>query len=95
MAKPPSATPVRWALQDARNRLSEVVDAALRGYPQILTRRGIDTAVILAHEEYARLIAARDETREPLAAYLMNGPTVGPDQSGLFERIELKPRSLA
>jgi prevent-host-death family protein len=37
----------RWALQDAKNRFSEVVDAALEGQPQIVTRRGVEAAVII------------------------------------------------
>jgi antitoxin Phd len=29
-----------WSLQDAKNRFSAVVDAAARGEPQMVTRRG-------------------------------------------------------
>ena len=36
-----------WALQDAKNRLSEVVERALHDGPQTITRRGKDTAVLL------------------------------------------------
>ena len=31
---------VDWQLQDAKNRFSAVVDAALTGHPQRVTRRG-------------------------------------------------------
>ena len=31
---------VSWTLQDAKNRLSAVVNAALEGAPQTVTRRG-------------------------------------------------------
>lgn len=93
MAKRRSTVPARWALQDAKNRLSEVVDAALRGQPQIVTRRGVETAVILSHDEYARLRGDRNKTTQSFAAYLVNGPTVESDDSELFERIQLKPRS--
>jgi len=92
VAKRRSAVPARWALQDAKNRLSEVVDAALQGQPQIVTRRGVETAVILSHDEYARLSGDRNKTRQSFAAYLANGPAVDSNESELFGRIQLKPR---
>ena len=44
-----------WQLQDAKNRFSAVVDAALAGEPQRVTRRGKPAVVVLAEEEYERL----------------------------------------
>ncbi len=44
-----------WPLQDAKNKFSEVVNNALRRGPQIITRRGVQTAVVLSYEEYQRL----------------------------------------
>jgi prevent-host-death family protein len=44
-----------WQLQEAKNRLSELVDAAVRSGPQIITRRGIPTAVVLSMEEYRKV----------------------------------------
>ena len=44
-----------WPLQDARNRLGAVVDAAIAGAPQRVTRRGKPAVVVLAVEEYERL----------------------------------------
>lgn len=44
-----------WKLQDAKNRFSEVVNEALRGGPQVVTRRGKETAVVLSVEDYRRL----------------------------------------
>ena len=37
----------QWALQDAKNRFSALVDAALRGEPQTVTRRGAPAVVVL------------------------------------------------
>ena len=45
----------RWTLRDAKNRFSAVVEAARRGEPQLVTRRGAPAVVGLAAEEYARL----------------------------------------
>lgn len=44
-----------WPLQDAKNRFSAVVDAALAGAPQQVTRRGKPVVVVLAVDEYERL----------------------------------------
>ena len=44
-----------WQLQDARNRFSAVVDAALAGEPQQVTRGGKPVVVVLAVAEYDRL----------------------------------------
>ena len=44
-----------WRLQDAKARFSAVVDAALNGEAQLVTRRGKDAVVVLAASEYERL----------------------------------------
>jgi len=44
-----------WTLQDAKNRFSAVVDAALAGTPQLVTRRGKPVTVVLAASDYERL----------------------------------------
>jgi len=44
-----------WQLQHAKNRLSEVVDQALTQGPQVITRRGAETVVVLAVEDYRRM----------------------------------------
>ena len=50
----------RWQLQEAKNRFSELVDRALAEGPQVVTRRGTETVVILSVREYEKL-ARRDE----------------------------------
>ena len=37
-----------WPLQEARNRFSAVVDAAVAGEPQRVTRRGKPAVVVLS-----------------------------------------------
>jgi prevent-host-death family protein len=41
-----------WQLQEARNRFSEVVNEALHQGPQVITRRGAETAVVLSIQDY-------------------------------------------
>ena len=44
-----------WQLQEAKNKLSEVVDAAVNKGPQIITRRGVETAVVISADDYRKL----------------------------------------
>jgi antitoxin Phd len=44
-----------WQIQEAKNKLSEVVEGALEEGPQILTRRGVEVAVVLSFSEYQEM----------------------------------------
>jgi antitoxin Phd len=44
-----------WQLQEAKARFSEFLDAALKKGPQVVTRRGIEEAVLVPIEEWRRL----------------------------------------
>ena len=56
--------PQTWQLQEAKNKLSQVVDEAQRSGPQLITRRGVKAAVILSFEDYRRLTASRKKLSE-------------------------------
>ena len=47
-----------WPVQDAKARFSELLDASVEKGPQIVTRRGVETAVLVPIEEWRRLHAA-------------------------------------
>ena len=64
-----------WALQDAKNRFSEVINHALQEGPQIVTRRGDETAVLLSMRDY-RELAAPDGN---LVDFFRSSPLVGVD----------------
>ena len=63
-----------WTLQDAKNRFSAVVDAALAGAPQEVSRRGKPAVVVLSCETYHRLLDRAQAPRESFAAHLMAFP---------------------
>jgi antitoxin Phd len=44
-----------WQVQDAKARFSEFLDTAINNGPQIVTRRGVETAVLVRIEEWNRL----------------------------------------
>ena len=42
-------------MQDAKSRFSELLDTTLAEGPQIVTKRGVETAVLLPMEQWRRL----------------------------------------
>ena len=44
-----------WPVQDAKSRFSELLDTALAEGPQIVTKRGVETAVIVPIEHWRKL----------------------------------------
>jgi antitoxin Phd len=77
-----------WTLQDAKNRFSAVVEAALAGRPQEVTRRGRPAVVVLAAEEYQRLVQVASGQRESFADHLLHFP------GGEVDRLQAKPRDV-
>ena len=77
-----------WTLQDAKNRFSAVVEAALAGRPQEVTRRGRPAVVVLAAEEYHRLVSEAAEHRESFADHLLHFP------GGEVDRLTARPRDV-
>lgn len=55
-----------WQLQDAKARFSEFLDAAIKKGPQVVTRRGVETAVLVPIEEWNRLQKAARPTLKDL-----------------------------
>jgi prevent-host-death family protein len=47
--------PKVWPVQDAKARFSEMLEASVREGPQIVTKRGVETAVLVPIEEWRRL----------------------------------------
>ena len=81
-----------WSLQDAKNRFSAVVNAALDGAPQTVTRRGTPAVVVLAVEDYQRLCQAEKANAPTFIEHLLAIPTGGPDD--VFDRPPLKLRDI-
>lgn len=47
-----------WAVQDAKARFSELLDACMTEGPQLVTKRGAEAAVLVPVEEWRRLKAS-------------------------------------
>ncbi len=79
-----------WQLQEAKNQFSAVVEAALAGEPQRVTRRGKPAVVVLADEEYERLRHLEKAKAPTFAEHLL----AMPQDDGEFERLQVKPRDV-
>lgn len=62
-----------WQLQEAKAKLSKVIDLAETNGPQTITRRGVETAVVVRIDEWRRLQASATPTRT-LLEVLQSGP---------------------
>jgi antitoxin Phd len=60
-----------WQLHDAKSRFSEFLNAALEEGPQVVTRRGVETAVLVPIEEWRRL---QNASRPSIKELLLSGP---------------------
>lgn len=44
----------RWQLQEAKNKLSQVIDLAIKESPQLITKNGKEAVYIVSVEEYKK-----------------------------------------
>lgn len=58
---------------DAKNKLSELIAAAGSGEPQVITKNGVATAVLISYEDYKKLTARK----ESLVDFLLHSPLRG------------------
>ena len=62
-----------WQLQEAKNRLSQVVESARQDGPQTITLRGKPAAVVVSFEEFRQLI----QQRTTLSQFFRQSPLHG------------------
>ncbi len=63
-----------WPLQDAKNKFSAVVDAALIGPPQVVTRHGKPVVAVISCAELARLQEIEAQSRPTFIERLLAMP---------------------
>jgi prevent-host-death family protein len=64
---------IRWQLQDAKNRLSELVRKAREEGPQVITLRGRDAVVVVSAREFGKL----SRPRGSLVDFFRKSPLAG------------------
>ena len=64
-----------WQVQEAKNKFSRVINNAINSGPQIITRRGVEVAIVLSYAEYKRMVASRQR----LSEFFRESPLAGMD----------------
>lgn len=59
-----------WQIQEAKNKLSELIDRAISEGPQVITRHGVEVAVVMPFAGYIKLT----ERKQPLGDFFMASP---------------------
>lgn len=75
-----------WPVQDAKARFSELLDACVSDGPQLVTRRGAETAVLVPIAEWRRMsTSSRPTLKDLLLSDEARGDLVAPKR-GLARR---------
>ncbi len=64
-----------WQIQDAKNKLSEVITRALTQGPQVITKHGEKTVVVVSYVEYEKLRKSQGK----LSEFFRQSPLAGSD----------------
>jgi antitoxin Phd len=59
-----------WQIQEAKNKLSELIDRAMAEGPQVITRHGVEVVVVMPFKGYKKLT----ERKQRLGDFLMSSP---------------------
>jgi antitoxin Phd len=60
----------KWQLYEAKNKLSNIIDNAMHGKPQCITKRGDDAVMVIGMKDYQEL-----QNRKPaFNEFLLGGP---------------------
>ncbi len=78
-----------WQIQDAKNKLSELIAQALKNGPQLITRRGEKTVVVMAFSEYEKLRKSQGKLSEFFRASPLAGLDLERDKSMPLDGMEL------
>ena len=82
-----------WTLHDAKNKFSAVVDAALAGVPQSISRRGRPAVVVVSAVGYQQLLEQARLVRGSFAEHLLSYPQ-GAEGGGEIETTRVTPRAV-
>ena len=77
-----------WQLHHAKNKFSTVVEAAVCGEPQLVTRRGKPAVVVVSVDDYEELVQLRKATSASLPDLLLEMP----QGAGTLNRLDLQAR---
>ena len=87
-----------WQVQEAKTKLSEVIDRANTEGPQTITRHGKARAMVVSSEEYQAMTEGREppvgKPKITFKEFLLAGPKFDNDVEFDFGRIKDYPRDI-
>ena len=83
-----------WTLHEAKNKFSAVVEAALAGRPQEISRRGQPAVVVVSAASYEQLLAEARQVRGSFVDHLLAMPSEGAVEQGIG-RTKVAPRDVS
>lgn len=97
----PQATGPAWRLQDAKAKFSALVDKAMLGVPQHVTRSGKRAVVVLSEQDFEilqRSAASRTDTPVSFVDHLLAIPKALDSDASIpclnATRLDLEPRAI-
>ena len=75
-----------WQLQEAKNKLSRVVENAVNSGPQIITKHGVEVAIVLSFAEYQKMVASRGK----LSTFFRDSPLAGVELDLARDKSEIR-----
>ncbi|HJD61358.1 MAG TPA: type II toxin-antitoxin system Phd/YefM family antitoxin [Rickettsia endosymbiont of Columbicola hoogstraali] len=75
----------KWQLHEAKNKLSNIIDTAMQGTPQYITKRGEEAVVVISMKGYKQLTKQKLDFKE----YLLSIPKT---DDLVIERVQGKAR---
>ncbi|MBC8233863.1 type II toxin-antitoxin system Phd/YefM family antitoxin [bacterium] len=64
----------KWQMQEAENKLGEVIKQSLENGPQAITQQGRDIAIVISLDDYRKLLM---KPEDDLVSFFRNSPLVG------------------
>jgi antitoxin Phd len=77
----------KWQMQDAKARFAELIRKASAEGPQVVTYRGVDTAVVLSTHDYRRM----QPDKKSFVDHLFSGPKLDDE---IVDMINERPRDM-
>ena len=86
-----------WRLQDAKAQFSALVDNALRGVPQHVTRNGKRAVVVLSEQDFEalqRIAAGRADKPASFVEHLLAMPKAPTGETVDLPNVDAQPRDI-
>lgn len=76
-----------WQIQEAKNKFSEVVNEAIKHGPQIITKRGVETVIVLSYTQYRKVML----NQKKLSDFFRESPLAKVDLDLMRDKSGVRP----